>query len=499
MKLFTAAQMREADARTEQAGVALTLLMEVAGRAVAEATAKHYPQAKQVLVLCGKGNNGGDGYVAARHLMLMGKEVCVLELATEATELSSDDARQARHGYLAAAGRCQALTLEALGHWLQRSEVVIDALLGSGLTRPLEGQLADIVTTLNHAKRPVICVDVPTGVASDMPKLVGPFVQASYTVQLSGAKLSSAFEPTRSAFGVGQVVSLGTPQGILESLSNVILLDDAQVAAWLPKRLTDAHKYTAGTVLVIAGSKRYLGAAELCCRAAYRAGAGLVTLAAEGRLSGSWPEIIFTALNWQDEPLAVLNAIGDKAAQARVIGPGLDDAAKPHLAALISQSSRPTVLDAGALVPDDALRAAICQHGNCVLTPHSGEAARLLDESASWVTANPVTAAQRLAEAYRATVVLKGAGTVITAPDQTTWVSARGHAGMATGGTGDVLAGMIAALLLQLENPLHASAAAVYLHGAAGERAAARHHYGLIASDVIDEIGAVWQLLISQG
>lgn len=496
MNLFTAEQMREADARTEAAGIALTLLMEVAGRAVAEAVTAHYPLAEKILVLCGKGNNGGDGYVAARHLMLKGKAVRVLELASATTELATDEARQARTGYLAAEGQCDRLTEESLHQSLAHTEVTIDALLGSGLSRPLEGDLAAIVTTLNQANKPVISIDVPTGILADTPQAEGPFIQASHTLQLSGAKLSSAFEPARSAFGSSEVVSLGTPLEILESLSNIKQLSDGQVAAWLPHRPPDAHKYTAGTVLVIAGSKRYLGAAELCCRAAYRAGAGLVTLAAEGRLSGSWPEIIFETLNWHSDPLSVLAAIGDKQAQVRVIGPGLDENAKPHLAQLIAQSSSPTVLDAGALTPDDAIRKAIHQHGRCVLTPHSGEAARLLDQSAGWVTANPVTAAQQLAEAYRATVVLKGAGTVIAAPNLTTWVSARGHPGLATGGTGDVLAGMIAAFLLQINNPLHASATAAYLHGAAGEKAAQRYHYGLIASDLIDALGTVWRSLI---
>lgn len=495
MNLFTAEQMREADARTEAAGIALTLLMEVAGRAVAEAVTAHYPLAEKILVLCGKGNNGGDGYVAARHLMLMGKDVRVLELATTA-DLSSDDAKQARNGYLAANGQHKRLTPAHLQQSLPQAEVIIDALLGSGLSRPLEGELADIVTILNQAQKPVICVDVPTGISSDTPEIKGPFVKASRTVQLSGTKLSSAFEPTRSAFGASEVVSLGTPLEILESLSSVKQLNDRQVAAWLPQRPPEAHKYTAGTVLVIAGSKRYLGAAELCCRAAYRTGAGLVTLAAEGRLSESWPEIIFETLDWHSDPLSVLAAIGDKQAQARVIGPGLDDNAKPHLAQLIAQSSHPTVLDAGALMPDEAVREAVYHHGQCVLTPHSGEAARLLGQSANWITANPVTAAQQLAEAYRATVVLKGAGTVIAAPNQTTWVSARGHPGLATGGTGDVLAGMIAALLLQINNPLHASATAAYLHGAAGEKAAQHYHYGLIASDLIGALGAVWRSLL---
>lgn len=490
MRLYTAAQMRAADAATEAAGIPLVLLMEVAGRAVAEAALAEYPQLRRVLVVCGRGNNGGDGYVAARHLLLAGRQVRLLELSSSPT---SADAQQARRGYLAAGGKPAPLGAEALAAELARCELVIDALFGSGLSRPLEGTLAELVDAINRAGKPVVSIDVPSGVASDSPELLGPHLQASLTLQLSGAKLASAFFPARRAFGRTRVVSLGTPEAILEQLSSARLLDDAQVAAWLPQRPDDAHKYRVGTVLVIAGSRRYLGAAELCCRAAYRAGAGLVTLAATERLAGSWPEIIFEPLDWQRAPLSALAAIDGRRAQVRVIGPGLDERARPYLAELIAQSPAPTVLDAGALVPE--IREASVQHGHCVITPHAGEAARLLSAEVPQVVANPLAAAKQLAERYAAVAILKGASTVIAVPEGEVWVSARGHPGMASGGTGDALAGVVAALIAQTGELLPACAAAVYLHGLAGERAAARHHYGLTAGDLIEELGAAWRQL----
>lgn len=491
MKLFTAAQMRQADEQAVRAGVPLQTLMERAGQAVAEAARRHFPRAEHFLLLCGKGNNGGDGYVAARFLKQAGKQVTVLELSNEL----KGEAKIARTIWLRQ-GTISALNAETLEPILQECDVVIDALFGTGLTRALEGELADLVTTINQSGKPILSVDVPSGVGSDSGALLGTHIKATRTLQLAGAKIASAFHPAKQAFGVWEVADIGIPKTILDTLSGPLLLTDDLIKPWLPTREATAHKYSVGTVLVIAGSARYLGAAELACRAAYRAGAGLVTLAAEARFTNSWPEIIFEPLNWNDRPLETLQAISDNRAQVRVIGPGLGDEAQLFLPDLIRRNSAPTVLDAGGLASSTIWKDAVREHGRCVLTPHYGEAARLLRVTSAEVAEKPIEAALELADAFNAFVVLKGATSIITTPDGRIAVGTRGHPGMATGGSGDVLAGLLGAWCFDTDLFEHV-AAAVYLHGTAGEAAAHVYGNGLVATDLIDMFPKVWRGLES--
>jgi len=494
MKLFTARQMHQADKAAAASGLATQLLMETAGQKVAEAVSRGWPGAGTFLVLCGKGNNGGDGYVAARYLKVEAKRVCVLELASTQDALSTDDSRAARLAWLAQGVPTQTLTADTLQKELENADVVVDALLGSGLSRPLEGKLAELVKTVNNAGLPILSVDVPSGLSADAPAPTGPHILANRTVQLAGPKLSSVLAPAKDAYGLWEVAPIGIPETILDAQSDLYFLNN-DVRAWLPQRSSDAHKYTAGTVLVIAGSSRYLGAAELASRAAYRAGAGLVTLAAQERLPNSWPEIIFERLEWNKKPLERLEGLSSKRAQARVIGPGLDESAQSYLPDLILQSRVPTVLDAGALTGGSAWQEAVKQHGRCILTPHIGEAASLLDESSGEIERDPVAAAGRLAERFGAITVLKGAATLIASPNRRIALSSRGHPGMATGGAGDVLAGLLGAWLANVEevNTLfERTAAAVFLHGAAGERAAEHHGYGLVATDILEAFPECW-------
>lgn len=485
MRLFSAAQMRAADAAAADAGMPTQLLMEAAGRAVAEAAGERFPQAARVLLLCGKGNNGGDGYVAARFLAGAGVAVEVLELSAEP---AGRDAAGARRALLAHGVTPAALEPPALAAALQRADLVVDALLGSGLDRPVRGDLAAVFARVTASGLPVLAVDVPSGVSADSPEIPGAYLSATVTVQLAGAKLASAFYPARTAFGAAPVADIGIPASTLEGSSAVLLLDAATVAGWLPARSPDAHKVTAGTVLVVAGSERYLGAAELACRGAYRGGAGLVTLAAPGRAPSGWPEVVLEPLSWaSDTPLAALDAIDPKRAQVAVIGPGLDPRALPRLPEALERLRGPAVLDAGALAPDDALASAIREHGRCVVTPHVGEAARLLRRSTAAVLADPLGSAAELAQALGAVCALKLAGTVVAAPDGRLAVSTRGHPGMAVGGTGDVLAGLLGAFLVD-GDPFERACAAAFVHGVAGERAAARRGLGLVADDLVDAV-----------
>ncbi|MGL4608561.1 MAG: NAD(P)H-hydrate dehydratase [Trueperaceae bacterium] len=488
MKLFTSAQMRQADERSVEVGIPLQTLMERAGQVVSEVALQQFPKAERFLVLCGKGNNGGDGYVAARYLVRAGKHVDVLELSEE----RKSEASVARDRWLPQ-GKIPILSLTTLEPTLQECDVVIDALFGTGSSRALEGELAEVVHAVNHSRKPVLSIDIPSGVSGDSGQLLGTAIEACHTVQLVGAKLSSVFYPAKKNFGAWHVADLGVPRGVLESLLTPQLLNDAMIEPWLPTREATAHKYTVGTVLVIGGSARYLGAAELACRGAYRAGAGLVTLAAEARLPPSWPEIIFEPLDWQGQPLETLRAISAKRASVRVIGPGLGDEAQAYLPELIAASAVPTVLDAGALSGDNVWAEAVRKHGRCVLTPHEGEAARLLNVSPRAITRWPLESARTLAETFNAVVVLKGATSVIAAPDGRCFVNTRGHPGMATGGSGDVLAGCLGAWCANASALLGRVAATVYVHAVAGEIAARAYGNGLIASDLIEGFPRAWR------
>ncbi|MEX2535489.1 MAG: NAD(P)H-hydrate dehydratase [Trueperaceae bacterium] len=490
LKLYRAAGMRRADEEATAAGVPTGMLMEAAGRAVADSARSNFPNLWRVMVLCGKGNNGGDGYVAARYLHMAGIAVRVLEFAPAATGDAAGDAATARRALLAHLPT-ERLTRETLIRELGACDLVIDALFGSGLTRPLTDDHAAVVELINDSQLPVLSVDVPSGVSSDSPTPPGAHIRATRTVQLAGAKLASAFYPARSAFGEQEVADIGIPRPILQAASTVRLLGP-EVAAGIPARAREAHKYQVGTVMVLAGSPHYLGAAELACRGAYRAGAGLVTLAAKDRLPSGWPEIIFFHIDWDDDPVDRLSQVSGGRAQAVVAGPGLDERALEHLPDIIAQRAVPWVLDAGALQPKPALRAAVRRHGGCVLTPHAGEAAKLLGVDSSEVTTDPLGASSHIAQEWNAVCVLKGGSTTI-ASAQSLAVSVEGHSGMASGGTGDVLAGVLGAFLAA---PLNAAShtqrveAAVAVHGRAGKLAGELLGAGMLAGDLIAQLPA---------
>lgn len=537
MRLYTAAQMRAADAGAAAAGVPTAQLMDAAGKGVAEAVRRWYPSAEQVVVLCGSGNNGGDGYVAATTLAGEGVLVSVFELAgaaaasggqTEhgsAPELPDAVAARLRH---VAAGHSPALLTEHTAEALLKqvssapSTVVIDALFGSGLNRPLEGWLARFVLGLNQTGAQVVAVDVPSGLSADVATPIGPHVQAQLTVELAGHKPASLFYPARRAYGRRLLIDLGIPERVLREASQVEVLSAPALTPHLPARDPAGHKYDAGTVCVVAGSEAYLGAAELACRGAWRGGAGLVTLVASQRLASAWPETIFEQHAWlavnegaSAEPRSG-HALGSvnprpapwppenltpRRAAALVIGPGLDEAALQYLAQMIEWAPGPVVLDAAALAPTSISAVAEqLARTPVVITPHAGEAERLLRHlpgsggvcaQPGLVASDPLGAAARLAEATNAITVLKGPTTVICAPGGRTAVSVRGTPALATGGTGDVLAGLLGALLAKpggSQSLFERACLAVWLHGVAGELAAAELGHSLVATDVAERL-----------
>lgn len=488
MRLYTAAEMRAADEAAERAGIATSTLMDNAGRAVADDVRAHFPLAQTILVLCGPGNNGGDGYVAARDLARTGRSLRVAAWRAP----PAGEAALAAHDAWRPFGGVEALTPEALPDLLNGADLVIDALLGSGLGRPLEGGLARVVDELTAAALPVVAVDVPTGVDADRAHPPGPHLRAARTVQLGGAKRACMVHPARAAFGTWTVADIGLPREALEDPALPRLWTARDVARARPRRAPDTHKYRVGTVVVVGGSERYRGAAELACRGAHRAGAGLVTLAARERAADAWPETVLEPISWREadagaDPVRALQELPAARTGAWVIGPGLDDAAVPYLPRLLAIAHGPVVLDAGALRPE--LRNAVRNHGAVWLTPHHGEAARLLDRATFDIRDDPIGAARSLAEDWNAGVVLKGAGSVLAAADGRCVLSDHGGAELASGGTGDALAGVLGAYLAAPhEDALERAASAAWLHGRAGELAAERFGEGLRASDLLERL-----------
>ncbi len=524
MRLYSAQQMRDVDARAAQLGVPPSHLMEAAGAAVAGALLERFPDTRLAVVLCGAGNNGGDGYVAAGHLLRRGLKVRLLELPAAAAHAEDDaasPAAAARRAFLDAGGRAEPLHEASAADALALLEqaraaagarpVLVDALFGSGLNRPMAGWLTRLAAEAKALGARVVAVDVPSGLDADSAQPMGPHVSADLTVVLAGHKLAGLFYPARAAYGEAVLADIGVPTEALDAFGGPGLLDAAQVATYLPRRAPDVHKYGAGTVCVVAGSERYLGAAELACRGAWRGGAGLVTLVAPARPPGAWPETILEPHDWSEAgwPPAGLEP---RHAGTCVIGPGLSAAATRHLKRMLGWAPGPVVLDAGALHPEalaaaglpttlpdtlattlpDALPDTAPETVPVVLTPHAGEAARLLGEG-SLVRRDPPAAAALLAQRYGATVVLKGPTTVIAEPGGRAALSTRGSPALASGGTGDVLAGLLGALLAApggRQAVFERACLAAWAHGVAGELAAAELGYGLVASDVAAKLPA---------
>jgi NAD(P)H-hydrate epimerase len=504
--VVTAAEMRALDDTTiSELGLPAATLMETAGRAVADA-ALHMLGADRghVAVVCGPGNNGGDGFVAARVLRDRGIDA-VVYLAVGRDGVRGD-ARVHLQIFERAGGTVRMLaTPEQLGALDARiidAALVIDALFGIGMTRPIEGHLAEVVAMMLMAER-VLAVDIPSGLDSDTGRTLGAAVIAQRTVTMAALKIALVSAPGFAHAGDVEVVDIGIPAALIAG-SNLRagLVEAADVAHWLPRARAVEHKGRRGHVLVIAGSPGMRGAGRLAALSALRAGAGLCTLAAAAGADGELtaPDSVMTRPLAAGDDLAAV--LAGKAAV--VIGPGIGTTGTSTMRAReVLASGTPAVLDAdalNALAGDSAAIAAAA--GPIILTPHPGEASRLLGKSVAEIEADRLAAARALAAKTRAVVVLKGARTVIcdgrsdaigdgaTAERHCT-INPSGGPSLATGGSGDVLAGTIGALLAQGLSAIDAARAGVYIHGAAGDALAQTHgDRGVISSDLPDAIAA---------
>ncbi len=515
MKLVTAAGMRDLETKAVERGTSLDALMEEAGLAVAQEAwlALGVVAGRRVVVLCGPGNNGGDGLVAARHLADWLAEVSVFVVA----------ARDAADPKMAALAERNVAVVDAtaddgaaaLRDALGSSELVVDALLGTGRSRPIEGQLAEMLRQLHErlaASHPpkIIAVDLPTGVDADSGRADPLAVRADLTVTFGLAKVGLYTLPGSEYAGRVQVVDIGLPNDAADAVS-LELLDTAWVRARLPQRPRSGNKGTFGRVLVIAGSSRFVGAARLAAEACYRAGAGLVTIASTARvqamLAPSLAEATWLPLDDDGGSIAAASAdaIREQLAEYDVllIGPGLGQAA--GIGTLVDGvlTSAPDNVRA-CVVDADALNALARIDGwprrgatPRVLTPHPGEMARLLGTTVAAVQDDRLGVATKAAAGWGHVVVLKGAHTVIAAPDGRAAISPHANPLLASAGTGDVLAGAIAGLLAQGLAPFEAAACGVYLHGFAAEELDAElGDRGLLASDLLSQLPRVARIVL---
>ena len=486
-KLYSAAQTRHIDQIAAQApDCSGDALMGRAGTAAYALLRQRWPHARHVAVLCGTGNNGGDGYVLARQAHLAGLAVEIAAVARPPRAGSNAD--RARQAYLACGGGEAPDPAAALAG----AEVVVDALLGTGLDRPPAGPVADAIDAINAAARPVLALDLPSGLDADTGTAPGAVVQADVTVSFVARKQGLYTGTARDCCGQVSFDDLGVPPSAVDAAgpAPAALLDlPALRATYLSPRRRSAHKGHFGHVLVLGGDHGYGGAVRLAGAASARAGAGLTSVATRAThvpaLLAGQPELMARGVDAAAD-LAPLLA----RASVLAVGPGLGqgDFGRALLGAALD-SGLPLVVDADAL---NLLAVDPQRRDDWILTPHPGEAARLLGITPQQVEADRYAAARTLHARYGGVVMLKGAGTLVCNGEPPIGVVPHGNPGMASGGMGDVLTGVIAALWAQGLPAVAAAALGACLHGAAADAVAARRgERGLLASDLLDVLPAL--------
>ncbi|HET7225997.1 MAG TPA: NAD(P)H-hydrate dehydratase [Candidatus Eisenbacteria bacterium] len=517
MLLVTAAEMRALDDATITGGHATgEALMERAGRGVADAMERRYgsPLAMRVLVVCGVGNNGGDGFVAARHLRARGA-VTTAGIAGARARVKGDALAHLRRleqdGVRVAEWPDEAAlraAVAAFDHW----DFALDAVLGTGARGAPESVAAvavQVMRELDDGGTRVVAVDLPTGVDADTGAVARRAVRADLTVTFGCAKRGHVLYPGRAFAGALEVVDIGLAPPPADAAGfRFQLATAAGIADLLPVRDPRAHKGSTGRVLVVGGSRGLSGAPAMVARAATRAGAGYVQLAVPEAIADLlaiklWEQMPFGVAGTSEGGLAAsaFDAIAERAQRADVValGPGMwrGDEAAALARRLVRELDRPIVLDADGI---NAFAGHVDELANArarvVLTPHLMELSRLTGVAVDAIEATRLDTAREWAGRTRSALVLKGAPTVTASPDGTATVNATGNAGLATAGTGDVLTGVIAALIGQGLSPYDSARAGVYVHGLAGDRAAAaRGAIGLQARDVVEELPLALQTL----
>ncbi len=519
---LTAEAMRTADAVTiEDYGIPGFTLMEVAGRGCAEALRSAYGplDGEAAVVLCGKGNNGGDGLVVARRLCAVGARVHVV-LTGDPDELSEDAAHNRmlleRLREEGAEKRLTVETLDTLGALAATANrlgprLYVDALLGTGLTSELREPIRSLVAWVNDRAAPTVAVDVPTGLHSDTGAVLGRAVEADRTVTMAAPKVGLYLGEGPSRAGHVEVVDIGIPSFVIDRVAQkpgcVRRTTDAAVRKWWPDRTSDAYKYSVGTAVVVGGSARYPGAPTLASTAAVRSGAGYVTCACpapvQSTLAGMMPAVPVMPLPATDDGLSpeAVERVDAEEPDAVLVGPGLGRTppTRRFVRRFVEATDRPLVLDADGLnaLADGDEDWTEHADGTWILTPHEGEFRRLAGEVD---LTDRVSVVQEYARRWNVVLLLKGNPSIVAGPGGRTYVGSTGTPALATAGTGDVLAGQCVGLLAQGLDPVAAAAAALHLGGAVAQRFAdTRDPRTMAAPDLVEELPRVTRERLGRG
>ena len=523
MKILSTHQMNEVDRLTEaEFGISTLLLMENAGSSLHSILESYFEdlESELIAVVCGKGNNGGDGIVLARHLIQLQIYPDVYLLAK--LEEVSGDARTNLDAYLDSGEAVQEITdlkqWEKASNGFEKYDVIVDALLGTGITKPLEGLYSEVVSTINLTPAFVLSVDIPSGMFSDSLTQGPQSVEASTTVTFTAPKIAHILNEDQDSLGELHVAPIGSPEQLLDKEEHYLnLLTGEEVSACLPLWQAKSHKGDFGHTVIVAGSRGKSGAAALSAGAALRAGAGLVTICApetiQGVVASFQPEVMTEGLPSTEQGTLAASAIDPllkilAGKDAAAMGPGLGR--HPETVRLVHnvvrQAPVPLVLDADALnaFENEVDKLGNDHHQPLILTPHPGEFSRLVGRPVSEILPQRVELARQMAQERGIWVVLKSFRTLIAQPDGQVFTTVLGNPGMATAGMGDVLTGTIAALVgiyaaQEMSEPHQISQAVqagVYLHSLAGDLAAQETGLqALTASDVMAHLGQAYQEL----
>jgi NAD(P)H-hydrate epimerase len=487
MKVLTSQQMKEIDRKAiEDFGIIGPILMENAGLQIAMEIMDCFPDInyEEIVIVAGKGNNGGDGFVVARHLYNQGCRPHVILLA-KMKELKGDAALNAGITHRMGVKISEAPTEK---EWrvqkkaLKKATIVLDAIFGTGLTKPAKGLYAKVIGDINTSEAYTIAVDIPSGLSSDSFQIIGPCVEADLTITLAAPKIAHVFPPAEEIVGELVVANISIPPELFEDdRLKLELVEEEQIIPCFKPRKSDAHKGNYGHLFILSGSLGKTGASVMAGKAALKMGAGLVTI---GTPESCLPIVARAMVELMTEPLPEtprktfsvdalersLELLQDK--DALLLGPGISSHASTaeFVKTLLPRIKVPVVLDADALnilaEKPDLLKSL---KKTAIVTPHPGEFARLLDLSTKEVVEKKLELGPQFSQEYGVYLVLKGYRTLICTPDGKTYINPTGNPGMATAGSGDVLSGMIASMIIQEKDPLLATLAAVFVHGLSGD------------------------------
>jgi len=518
MKVLSSKQMKEIDRRAiQELGIPGPTLMEKAGLRIFQNIQRRFPNLskEKFTIVAGKGNNGGDGFVVARHLLKQGADPDVLLLASK-SEVKGDAAGNLKVAEEIGIRISEVRSVKDLNiqkRKISQSSVIIDAIFGTGLTKPAQRLYVDVIALINKSKAFKVAVDIPSGLSSDTFQIIGPCVKADLTVTLAAPKISHVFPPAEECIGELVIADIGIPSFLFKDKElKLELVEEKTVAPYFKKRKRDAHKGTYGHLFILSGSLGKTGAAVMAGKAALKMGAGLVTVGTPESclpiVARGMDELMTEPLSETQEKTLSSEALKKtfsllEGKDALMIGPGISThpSTAEFVLSLIPKIKIPAVIDADALsILASRPETIKSLRRPAVLTPHPGEFARLLGISTREVVGRKLELVPQFAAEYGVYLVLKGYRTLTATPDGKVYVNPTGNPGMATAGSGDVLSGMIASMIIQEKNLLEAVLAAVYVHGLSGDLGVKKvGEKPLTAGDIIRYLPQSIKLLAPRG